>query len=561
MNISYTPFNPPVKFWTRSWPAMIQLIANGLIKSSLVILSYFQIKELTRQIKLDQQLNIQEILPLVVIALVVMILRVHERYIAEKMSQKYINRIRSGLLKRIMRASIREIQSKAIGNLSSRLAGDLNSVKRWLSLGISRLITHSLLLIITLLLIFNINVNLGLTILFSIMALLLFAVFMGSKLKTSIKNVRRNRIKIHSLLVERLASMETIRAMGKEQYEIRKINRQANKLERNISIQGLYLGFLRGIGDASSMILIAVFFTFQFVMKNQLTLEEMTALISIILFLNSPIRELGRVQEYYQGAKLSLEKLKQLYAIPRIIRGRSKQHIIEKVNINLLGNINIQSIYLKNIFNGFNVNATKSDHIALIGKNGSGKSTLIQLILGQIKADSGTIKVNGVSPQNYLPESRSKNIGVSGVNHKIMKGSLISNLTYRCDEFQPSKFKSLLETCQLDKFIKKLPVGLNTKVKENGSNFSSGENARISLFRALLGEPEILILDEPESYLDNTGMTIIKSLLREYEGTIIIATHHAELIALCHKVWDLNKTNKPVKLLKNKKPMNTVSTL
>ena len=153
MNNSYTPFNPPAKFWSRSWLPMIQLIANGLIKSLMVIVSYFQIKELTRQIKLDQQLNIQEILPLVAIAFVVMILRIHERYIAEKMSQKYINRVRSGLLKRIMRASIREIQSKAIGNLSSRLAGDLNSVKRWLSLGISRLITHSLLLIITLLLI------------------------------------------------------------------------------------------------------------------------------------------------------------------------------------------------------------------------------------------------------------------------------------------------------------------------------------------------------------------------------------------------------------------------
>ena len=551
MKASYTPFSPPARFWSRSWLSMIQLIANGLIKSSMVVASYYQIKALTKQIKIDQQIIIQDILPLVFIAMVVMGLRVHERFVAEKMSQNYINRIRSSLLKRIMRASIREIQSKAIGNLSSRLAGDLNSVKRWLSLGISRLITHSLLLLITLVLILNINLNLGVMLFVSIMVLLLFSTFVGSKLKVSIKNVRINRIKIHSLLVERLSSMETIRAMGKEQDEIKKINRQAKKLEKNIAIQGIYLGLLRGIGDASSLVLITVFFVFQLMMKNQLTIEEMTALISIILFLNSPIRELGRVHEYFQGAKLSLLKINQLYRIPRIIRGKTNQ-LSQQVNSRLLGSISLNSVNFNGVFKNFSVKAIHGEHIALIGENGTGKSTLIQLLLGQIKADSGSLKVNGISPQNCLSELRSKQIGVCGVNNKILKGKLIDNLSYRCKDYTPREFETLLEFCQLNDFIKRLPDGLSTRVKENGSNFSSGENSRISLFRALIGHPHLLILDEPESYLDNKGLNIIKSLLKNYEGTILIATHHCELIDLCDKEWNLNKKNNPEKVLNNK---------
>jgi ABC-type multidrug transport system fused ATPase/permease subunit len=496
-------------------------------------------------------INNKGLIYLALIAMCLILLRVHERYTSEKMSQKYINGIRSTLLKRLMRASVRSIQEKTIGNLSSRLAGDLSALKRWLSLGIARLVTHSILLILTMVLLFSINTTLGAVITTTVLVQIGLAVYVGNRLKYSLKEVRKNRIKIHSLLVERLSSMATIRAMGKEQQEVRKINRQANKLEDNIAKQGIMLGLLRGIGDASSLVLIAVFFSFQS-FTQALSLEQITALISIILFLNTPIRELGRVQEYYQGAKLSIRKIQELFAIPRIIRGQSKQLKSHAAN----GSIRIKNISLEPIFKRLNFRARAGEHIALIGNNGAGKSSLIYLLLGLIKQDAGTIRINSINPRRMNSQSRSQNIGVCGANMRIIKGSLLENLTYRNTHYTQNEFDALIKFCQLTLLIKNLPNGLKTKVKENGSNFSSGEQARILLFRAMLGNPSLLILDEPESYLDTSGLELIKKTLNNYKGTVLIATHHSDLIKLCDKQWNLNKLvknkrNTPIKLITN----------
>lgn len=551
MKNQFSPFNPPARFWEKSKFSIAQLITNGLLKSSVVVGSYYWVKNLASQIRNQQEINTINIIYLLIAALLIIALRVHERYVSEKMSQSYINSIRSSLLKRLMRASVRDIQAKTIGNLSSRLAGDLSALKRWLSLGISRLITHSLLLLLTTALVFKINALLGMTLLLAIMTLIAISVFFGGFLKNSIKLVRRNRIDIHSLLVERLSSLAMIRAMGREGREVARINKQARKLEKNIAKQGVFLGLLRGIGDSSSLILISVFFIFNGLNNHVLALDEITALISIILFLNSPIRELGRLQEYYQGAKLSISKIQELYAIPRIVRGKSVHKTINE-NSESLGRIVFRGVKVGGVFNHLTVNAKKGEHIALTGTNGSGKSTLIQVILGLIKVEAGLVRVNGNLPNKTSSIDRASYIGYASAEAGLIRGSLFDNLTYRKNKNQIKGFDELLSFCQLNELVKKLPKGLNTKVLEKGKNLSSGEKARILLFRALLGSPEVLILDEPESYLDKQGLEIIKNLLTGYKGTILMATHNIELIKLCHKEWNvdvLKKNQSPVRLI------------
>ena len=560
MQSRYSPLNPPSRFWGKSWQLVLQLIANGFLKAAAVVGSYYWVKTLSANLKNNEQIDITTLSYLLMVACGLILLRLHERYTAEKMSQKYINRIRSGLLKRLMRASLREVESKTIGNLSSRLSGDLSSLKRWLSLGISRIITHSILIVITVSLIVSINALLGAVIAFAIITLLLSVMFLGSQLKKQIKEVRKNRIRINSLIVERLSSIAMIRTMGQEQKEINKINEVAQKLEKVIARQGIYLGLLRGVGDASSLFLVGLFFLINALNGLNLALDEMTALISIILFLNSPIRELGRVQEYYQGAKLSLSKLQELYDMPRIVRGRSNQVGVLKTSESS-GHVLFRNVTLSPVFSGLNLRSKKGETIALIGKNGSGKSTIIQLLLGLIKPESGVVKVGGVFPSKIKPSSRAKIIGCSSADFGLIKGSLKQNLCYRKPLARKSEIKKLLIYCQLNELVASLPKGLSTRVNEKGNNFSSGEKARISLFRALIGKPSILILDEPESFLDRQGLSVIHKLINEYQGTVIVATHNSELISLCSRKWDLNKrvnktSKKPKNLLMLKQNVN-----
>jgi ABC-type bacteriocin/lantibiotic exporter with double-glycine peptidase domain len=359
----------------------------------------------------------------------------------------------------------------------------------------------------------------------------------GSRLKHSIKQVRTNRISIHSLLVERLSAITTIKAMGQEQKEINKINNQANKLEQNIARQGIFLGLLRGVGDASALILISLFFGFNIFSNQALSVDEITALISIILFLNSPIRELGRVQEYYQGAKLSLNKVQELYKYSRIVRGRQAQQKMRHYN----GTVRVKNLHLENIFNGLNFNIKAGEHVALTGKNGSGKSTLLELLLGLIKPDQGTISINGITPMKMLAHEKAKHLGTVGLNIVLLKDSLKNNIKYRHSKLSNKEIRAAIKLCQLEKLVKKLPKGINSTVNESGKNFSSGEKARLSLCRAIVASPSILLLDEPENYLDAEGLTIIKKLIKTYTATLIIATHNKELIQLCQRRINLDK--------------------
>ncbi|HFB66181.1 MAG TPA: ABC transporter ATP-binding protein [Aeromonadales bacterium] len=449
-----TAFNPPANFWSREWLSILQLVVNGLCKSAIVIFSYYWIKKLSENIRLDQGIDISDVLYLCSVVILIMLLSMHERYIAESMSQQHINIIRSTLLKRLMRASVRQNEIFTVGNLSSRLAGDMSALKRWMSLGISRIITHSILLLVMVVLIMTVNTYLGILIGIAIFSLVIMAMLIGANLKSSITRVRKNRIKIHSMIVERISSIAMIRAMGNEIREVNRINKVAVDLKKNISIQGLKMGLLRGVGESSSLLLISLLLLMNYYFQYQISTDEMMATISIIMFLNTPIRELGRVQEYYQGARISIKKLMQLYRIPRIVRGKRNQLDIENKN-DCIGEVKIKKIALKPIFENLNLNASRGSKVALVGENGSGKSTIIQMMLGLIKPDSGTIKVNGVNPRKVSSRDRRAFIGCAGNNFGLMKYSFNKNLNYRNVEVSEDEKERLLDLCQLTSFCQK----------------------------------------------------------------------------------------------------------
>jgi len=300
------------------------------------------------------------------------------------------------------------------------------------------------------------------------------------------------------------------------------------------------------VGDASALILISLFFGFNIFSNQALSVDEITALISIILFLNSPIRELGRVQEYYQGAKLSLNKVQELYQITRIVRGRQSQQKMHHYN----GTVRVKNLYLENTFNGLSFNLKAGEHVALTGKNGSGKSTLLELLLGLIKPDQGSIRINGISPVKMLAHEKAKHLGTVGLNIVLLKNSIKNNIKYRHSKLSNKEMQSAIKLCQLERLIEKSPQGINSTVNESGKNFSSGEKARLSLCRAITASPSILLLDEPENYLDTEGLKIIKKLIKTYDATLVIATHNKELIQLCQRQINLDRHQNQSKNLK-----------
>jgi len=534
--VHYTPFRLPANFWRHSRQDISLLLLNGLVRTLAVTGVFFSVRHAVGSLQQAQPPATGALSVLLLMAAVLLCARLHERYTAEKMSQNYINRLRRRLLARLMRVSIRDVNSIPSGSLAARLGGDLSALRRWLSLGISRLVVNSILLLTCVGIITGISPIAGLIAALVITLLTLASLKTGEHLRVVLKAVRSTRIRIQSLLVERIGETAMIRVMGQEGREIRKINKLGWKLEREASTQGFLLGGLRGLGEAGGILLIiSVFSVFRF-SGEVTTAADAAAVISLVMFMTSPIRELGRVQEYYRGAAISLHKLGELFNMHRIARGASRYARSRPEP----GVIEFRHVYCAPAIRNFSGRVAAGERVAVIGQNGSGKSTLLQLAVGLLKPDSGSVRLGGINPRRLSPTDRSECMGVTGSGFGLLRGSLEYNLAYRRPATPVSKLHEAAGMFELQALIESIGTGQSGRIQQGARNISSGEQSRIGLVRATLGRPEVLILDEPESNLDLDGLRLLHGLLESWSGTVFLITHKRSLIKLCGMVWDMD---------------------
>lgn len=236
-----------------------------------------------------------------------------------------------------------------------------------------------------------------------------------------------------------------------------------------------------------------------------------------------------------------------------IIYNESKNTNIASVSIKelkeekLFESIKIQDIKFsydkKNtLLDGINFQIEKGDWFGIIGPSGSGKSTLIDLITGLIKPKYGKIYFNDILIQNI--KNKNKWFGYVPQNIFLTDDSIINNITLGIEknDIDFNKVKKILEQCEIEKFISKLPYGIYTQVGERGVKISGGQLQRIGIARALYSNPQILILDESTSSLDvETEKKILKTLKTLNKSlTIIMIAHRKETLINCNKVYRIS---------------------
>ena len=186
----------------------------------------------------------------------------------------------------------------------------------------------------------------------------------------------------------------------------------------------------------------------------------------------------------------------------------------------------------------------KGDFIGIIGETGSGKSTLINLFTGLLKPSEGKIEVDGLNIFSNLSEWHKK-IGYVPQSIYLMDDTIKKNIAFglREDDIDDNSVKQAVEKASLSEFLKNLPNGLDTIVGEKGIRISGGQQQRIGIARALYRDPEILILDEATSSLDqSTEKKIMDSIqFLKRKKTLIIVTHRLSTVDKCDKIFFINE--------------------
>lgn len=271
-----------------------------------------------------------------------------------------------------------------------------------------------------------------------------------------------------------------------------------------------------------------------FVIKGQITLGMMLAIQYIIGQLNSPIDQLITFIRQYQDAKLSLDRLQEIY---------SKENE-EPENKMLIRDIRRQDIIIKNLtfrydklsdaptLDSINLTIPKGKTTAIVGLSGSGKTTLLKMILGFYKPDKGEVIVGNSSLENYNKREWRKCCGTVMQDGFIFSDSIARNIAPGVEHVNEEQLKIATETSNISDFVEELPLGYNTKIGAEGHGLSTGQKQRILIARAVYKNPEYIFLDEATNSLDANNERAIMDKLNVFLSgrTAIIIAHRLSTV-------------------------------
>ena len=186
----------------------------------------------------------------------------------------------------------------------------------------------------------------------------------------------------------------------------------------------------------------------------------------------------------------------------------------------------------------------EGESIGIIGTSGCGKTTLIKLILAFYPINSGVIKMNGVDISKCTSSSIRRRIAYVSQNDFWFKDTIFNNLTIGNIDATVQELDKVCEMVKMTDYIQKAPYGYNSKIEEGGGNLSSGEKQRFSIAKALITNPDVLILDESTSNLDaNTEEFVVEELGKEKNKIKIIIAHRLNTLMQCDKIIAIEKGN------------------
>ncbi|WP_338852766.1 peptidase domain-containing ABC transporter (plasmid) [Clostridium perfringens] len=369
--------------------------------------------------------------------------------------------------------------------------------------------------------------------------------------KNNIEKINRETMecnaKLTSYLVESLNGIETIKSFNAE----REVNLETEKrfikfikaIFKNEYINNIQVS-LKSLVKGVFAIVILWIGTVQ-VLSGKISFGELLTFNALLAYFLSPVENIINLQPTLQTAVVAAERLSEILDLElekseeeyKKINTESLKGKIEFKNVDF--RYGTRQLILKNI----NMTINKGERIALVGESGSGKTTLAKLLLNFYQCEKGEIIVNDYNLLDINVEALRDKIAYISQETFLFNGTIIENLMLGNSYLT---YEEIIEACkkaQIHDFINSLPLRYNTLVEENGSNFSGGQKQRLSIARAILRKPEILIMDEATSNLDSITENAIERTIYEFsEGmTTIIIAHRLSTIKRCDNIYILEK--------------------
>ena len=526
---------------------MLQAVFGALIYSILGLSTSIYVGKITDYVLVDSNLNLLNLMG--VIMLVLLLLRTFigamKSILALKTGQRIDAALILGYYKHLLTLPQQFFDTMRVGEIISRV-NDAVKIRNFINNVSLDLLVNVMILLFSVCLMFVYSWKLALI---TLLAAPLFLVIFYSFNKLNRKyqrHIMESSADLEAQLVESLNSISTIKRFGIEEYANLKTETRFVHLLKN-TYRSIYGSIMAqgGIQFVSTGITIAILWLGSvLVIDQELTPGTLMVFYSLVGYVISPIGSLISSNQTIQDALIAADRLFQIMDLEREQNEEQKIELTEE----MVGDISFEDVCFrygsrKEIFSALNLTIEKGKMTAIVGESGSGKTTLMSLLQHIYPIQGGHIRIGKHDIAEIDNRSLRQRIGTVPQHIELFSGTITENIAV--GELHPKmiRIKALMEMLGLEEFIERQPKGYQTQIGEHGVNLSGGERQRIAIARALYKNPEIIILDEATSSLDNIAenqVKIVMEVMKDAGKTVIIIAHrlstvkHADRIIVLH---------------------------
>ena len=467
--------------------------------------------------------------------------------ILQKTGQKIISAIRYDTFAHIEKLSHAQFSEIPTGKLVTRVTNDTNAVSMMFTNIFVNLTKNSLVIIGILIAMFALNIQLTLMVLCFVPYIVIFTFIFRKFSRKAYRKVKDGTTNINTFLSENLSGMKIIRVFDRKKQKMAEFDRKNNELgaakRRQIFVFGIFRPTIYMLYIAS--VLCLLYLSARSSIKDVSFLGQKIdsdVLVAFYLYVQkffNPIQSLAEQFNWLQSALASAEKIFTILDIDPGVKDDPGAVDIGDVN----GSIEFDHVWfayneenwiLKDV--SFKVEAGQT--VAFVGPTGAGKTTILSLLCRNYDIQKGRILIDGVDIRKYTISSLRRQFGQMLQTVFLFSGTVKSNIVMRDDSITDDDVKEACRYVNADKFIERLPDGLNHEVREDGNNFSAGQRQLISFARTILFKPKIMILDEATANIDTETEVLIQDSLERMMniGTMLIVAHRLSTVQHCDNI-------------------------
>ena len=484
---------------------------------------------------------------LISVAMVSRIAKAFQDYFTNVIVQKFGAKIFTDGLQHSMQLPYQEFEDQRSGETLSILSKVRTDTERFIISFVNVLFGILVGIVFVSVYAFNLHWSIMPIYLSGMLILALLMSILSKKIKVIQKNIVKETTVLAGTTTESLRNIELVKSLGLTGQEIKRLNGNTYKILglelrkvksiRTLSfIQGTFVNFLRQI---------IMFTLLWLVFKGQLTAGEVMTLTFYSFFIFGPMQEIGNIILSYREAEASLNNFDNLM---------KKAPEPEPANPKSLGSIEYLSF--KNVgfqhksasqkaIDGISFDAKVGETVAFVGPSGSGKSTLMKLLVGLYRPQLGKILYNDLDETEIHFDDLRKQIGFVTQDTNLFSGTIKENLLFVNPGASDALLNDVLTKASCTGLLSRAENGLDTMIGEGGLKLSGGEKQRISIARALLRQPHLLIFDEATSALDSLTeeeiTNTIKEISSQKEQITILIAHRLSTIMHADRIYVLEK--------------------